>query len=597
MNKQLEHFFRGVSNFFEYHTADNHISLCPKHRVEHSGKTTYSILIDLALYESSKEEEFFVRAKKRALHIANQLMLDPDSQDWVYWPGRLSKWNMSNSVIDSGACTDTLAQLLLRYPERLSGEEKKKLEHAVVQNAETYLTHASIEKRHTNQRLWGATGLASAYALIKKESWKQAVLKSVEDSLAEMLEDGTFPYVTRYTEGGTGEAICDTTTYYHSRHIAFMWHALEQVGELTNEYIERMSAAVELLMGMYQKDGIKSLSLETKRWYFQSDYEVASHSYDVYVFAKYYAHTKDLKYRDYAEVSLSQLVKHATGKDGEIIDNEKGEINFQCPFFWNSHTAWLARIYQEIDSMDIQNTRSIAHSHITFFPSSEILNVSKDQYACIIRGRKKLSTVQWGPKAGGGSLIYFGSKRKQYHNSVLHKEWECEPPLNFSTRDVRKLSLSYFKKYLHDYRMQVFHSKVEFRAGRITVGFMRLVAVLKKMYVQDSVYSTAFSTNPKLVFDEKRQQATFETAITTREGVGLKGCRVRRMYTFLDDRVKVKEEVEMTDTSSLQKLTYRLVPECENVNVETTGLWKRKGDRIVFPLHISQNISITYTLR
>src|SRR3989344_3284347 len=186
-------FFRGISNYLWSQSNTNGKLICKKHRIEHTGKNAYSIITDLYLYQKTGEEGYFERARSRALRVAGNLIADPKHGQFMYWPGRLGKTNMSNSVIDSGGATDSLAEIILRYENKLTAAEKEKIKDAIFKNSDTYLKEAVYKKELPDQRLWGAAGLASAYKIFSASGgsaffgkgawWKEALLKSIERTL------------------------------------------------------------------------------------------------------------------------------------------------------------------------------------------------------------------------------------------------------------------------------------------------------------------------------------------------------------------------------------------------------------------------------
>ena len=103
---------KGVSDYFGNQTESSGKLICPKHGVEHTGKNCYSIFIDAKLFQITQDEIFFQRARLRALRTVANLCRDPDFNYWIFYPGRLDGNNMSNSVIDGGACVDSLVHFL-----------------------------------------------------------------------------------------------------------------------------------------------------------------------------------------------------------------------------------------------------------------------------------------------------------------------------------------------------------------------------------------------------------------------------------------------------------------------------------------------------
>ncbi|HEX2186542.1 MAG TPA: hypothetical protein VHN78_13660, partial [Chloroflexota bacterium] len=113
---------------------------CPQHGVRHTAKLARSIVLDLALLDATGEARHWERAVRRADDTTSRLAPDPDHGGLIYFPGRLDPRNCSNSIIDSGECTDAVARLLLHpRADTLDAGRRASFTAAVEQNAETYL--------------------------------------------------------------------------------------------------------------------------------------------------------------------------------------------------------------------------------------------------------------------------------------------------------------------------------------------------------------------------------------------------------------------------------------------------------------------------
>ena len=154
MNTKIE-FLRRISNYLWNQTDNKGTTICYKHNIEHTGKNVYSIIIDTKLYDLTKNKTYFERAKKRAFRTIKTLVKDPDYGYWIFYPGRLDGRNMSNSVIDGGACVDSLSTFYQVFKDRLTEEERDSILDAIYKVSETYLKIAVVKKEVTNQRLWG----------------------------------------------------------------------------------------------------------------------------------------------------------------------------------------------------------------------------------------------------------------------------------------------------------------------------------------------------------------------------------------------------------------------------------------------------------
>lgn len=581
MKNQFTNFLRGVSDYFNNISLPDGKIICPKHRIEHTGKNAYSIIIDSELYKVTRDEKYFERAKKRAFRTIENLIQDPEYNGWIFWPGRLDGRNMSNSVIDSGSSVDSLATFLLEAGNKLNEEEKEKIKDAILKNCDTYLKTACVEKEITNQRLWGATGLAAGYKIFQKEDWKIAVLRSIERSFEEMWQDGVFPYHPNYKDYGIFQGINDTTPFYHSRCIAFIYYALESIGESLENYKEKLIKATDLLLGFYQEDGIKNINLETKRWYFLSDYEIASNVYDVYAFLKTYQLTGNKIYFEYAIKSLNQILKHQLN-DGGITANFGEQHNFQCRLFWNANCAWLARLVEKFSVLNIDDrSRLVPNKCLKYFKNSDIVKYKNENYACVLRGSKQPQNVAWGPRIGGGSLLYFGKKENSWRNELKFKEWGSADPLNFYLEAKLPSQGNFWGENKGDLRALVYYIKVELKAWNFKTVWRRAKDFFKKIWNQNKDFASHFSGEVKTLIDEVNKKVIFEVIPTRRNGEELEGVVLKREYVFDEKSLKIREIIEMNN-SRINNVVYNKHPLIKNLEISSGAKFKESAEKILF---------------
>jgi hypothetical protein len=351
---------------------------CKKHKLVHTGKYTY--IIDLYSYLGKKEH-----AKKSILYIITQLQMDNDS--WVFYPGRINQMNMSNNVIDTGAIVDTICRFLLHNKDLFSEEELKMVENAIDKVVETYLYASALNKPITNQRLWGLTGLASYYVYKRDEKIKKIVLDSISQAFEDMDEDGLFIYYPDAEKYGTPSSYAQATTYYQSRHTAFIFYVLDLCEIDRSVFQKQIDKSIEALIGLYKKDGYKDLSFECKRWYWMGKYEVASHSFDI--FALYHSN-HELK-NIIINNSLFQLKRHViNGKFESNINFLKAD--FQCNYFWSAHAAWLTRI-SNIEKTWIDVNKLMLYEYNYFGKNVfHVINSKKEMHLNSFWGSKNIST-------------------------------------------------------------------------------------------------------------------------------------------------------------------------------------------------------------
>lgn len=302
---------------------------CKKHHVQHTGSTAY--LLDL--YDFLGEAE---KGKKLVWNLIGRIVESPDGGK-VFYPGHLNPMNMSQNVIDTGTAVDAIARFAHRRKNSFSEEEHQKIKSALKEVVETYLAEASTTKKITNQRLWGLTGVASYAKYAGEESNYQNIAKaSIEKAFNDMTVDGFFRYFPDPPEHSLPYDAM--TTFYQSRHTAFLMYSTHALGLDVSEYEENIKKSINALLSMYDSKGIKDLRMECKRWYWLGSYEVASHPFDAFTLSQSSQPTARLALHNV----LYQIKKHFYG--GFMHSHKGTNLDFQCPIFWTAHLAWLTRI-------------------------------------------------------------------------------------------------------------------------------------------------------------------------------------------------------------------------------------------------------------
>lgn len=539
-------FFRGISNFLWSQGDNNGKLVCKKHRIEHTGKNAYSIITDLYLYKKTGEEGYFERARRRALRVAGNLMADPKHGQYIYWPGRLGKTNMSNSVIDSGGATDSLAEIILKHENKLTAEEIAKIKDAIFKNADTYLKEAVYKKELPDQRLWGAAGLASAYKIYKIPEWRDSLLKSIKRTFDQQWSDGTLPYHPNWKEYGLRSNMEEVTTFYHSRQIGFIFHILDCLGEPVENYRQSLDKAGEVLLAFYTPSGKKVLTLETKRWYWFGQYEVASYGFDLYALARLYELTKDERYLKTASHAL-EILKNHVQSDGGMTSQLEAEFDFQCRIFWNAHLAWLTRV---IDKIPENNWLAQTESILTVFEGNSIVKYENKNFAVLWRGNKKSFDTLYGPSMGGGSMLYFGRAKDKWKNIISTKEWDEQIPFNFLIKRNRAWNLGLFLQFLGEestnLRALIYYWYIELRAFNWPGFSRRTVDLWRKLYCAGyDVWNSAWATNAKPVIGQSSIAFTLHPAM--RNGKKLESVIIERIYEPSEQNLRVREKITITD--------------------------------------------------
>ncbi|MFH1286453.1 MAG: hypothetical protein ABII02_01740 [Candidatus Magasanikbacteria bacterium] len=302
---------------------------CTKHRLVHTGK--YAYIIDLYEYVGRIDD-----AKKAVFDVLDSLFWDGNA--WVFYPGNINMMNMSNNVIDSGAAIDCISRFLMKYSEVFSEKELDQVHNEIDLCAQTYLKKAHLQKVITNQRLWGNTGLAS-YSAYRGYDIKKPIANSIQKAFENTTADGLFIYYPDAEERGCPSSYTGPTTYYQSRHTAFIQYCMALCDIQSDSFQASIERSVEALVGLYTKKGYKDLTFESKRWYWLGKSEVVSHPFDI--FALY--HSSHRLKNVIINNAIVQLKKNSNEKKYQPHDGFF-QLDHQCRHFWSAHTAWLTRI-------------------------------------------------------------------------------------------------------------------------------------------------------------------------------------------------------------------------------------------------------------
>ena len=404
-----------VSDYMHAATAATGELVCPEHGLDHTGRSARSIVIDCFLYGATAEPHYLRRAESRAATIANRLARDPDHGTWIYHPGRLHPANNSNNVIDSGECTDALSTLILQFGDEIDPDLRNLALDAVTRNCRSYLAGAVVSKEVTNQRLWGAAGLAAAFSLTGDSSWKAAVIESVEISIDDQNPDGSFPYHPRPARFGIHEGAAGVSVYYQSRILAFASYALSLCGELET-FRQPLQAGLEFLRAASTPNGYKPLAIESKPWFWAGDAEAGSHPYDIYALT---ALRGNQDVRDEIRVKCARLLE-TQDDDGAFRGVPTGDPGFLCRHFHTADAAWLARACEITEVQpDFANGALSPGAPVRLFPNAGLVRMQTPDTCALIAARSEPRNLLWGAAAGNGEVVYLGSRRRGWQNEAV----------------------------------------------------------------------------------------------------------------------------------------------------------------------------------
>ena len=546
-------FLKSVSDYPWSQTRPDGSIICYKHGVEHTGTNAYSMVLDGELYKKTGEEVYYERALKRALRTLIQLRKAPASSSWYFYPGNMDSQNCSNNIIDCGSAVDSLASFYLQFTDRLKKAETERLRDAIYKVSDTYLKGAILTKHFPNQFLWGATGLASAYRLFGEKSWKEALLECLELFFKNQNQDGSIPYYPEAEKYGTHVGDTDISPYYHSRHMTFALHVLDALG--LKKWESELLRGVDFLVGITHPDGIKEMRFEAKRWYWESDYEVASNPFDIPCLVWAHERTGDDLYLRYASLSMNQLLRHQLA-DGGITSHLGPQKNYQCRIFWNGRIAWVAR---NIDKIPLEPP-GLEKPYLQLFEDSGVVKFENRDYCVMIRGRKKPMNISFGGSVGGGTVAYLGTKEGGWQNKVRVPEWRAATHAFTESRGLKpaRNARLFLRENGVDARRRLYKSLVELRAGNLlfSLAYPLRHVLLKSLDELFDTYSTQWDldSSPRL----SGNRASFEATLSKRDGQKSKEV-VELTYEFHEDGFDI--EVSPTELAERFKEPFKMVSE------------------------------------
>src|SRR5258705_2853237 len=107
--------------------------VCKEHAVEHTGKSAYAIVSACALLEvdPARDADFLKElAIGQARRLVANLVREDDSPCHTFRPGWHDPFNCSNSIIDGGAASDALAEIVRRLGPTLAADERERISPA-----------------------------------------------------------------------------------------------------------------------------------------------------------------------------------------------------------------------------------------------------------------------------------------------------------------------------------------------------------------------------------------------------------------------------------------------------------------------------------
>jgi hypothetical protein len=581
-----------ASSAFERLRNPHGYTPCPEHKVDHTGKTARSIVINCALHAHTKQDRYLTRAVATARCVAARLAPDPDADGaWVFFPGLHDPRNNSTNIIDAGECVDALATLLLHAGDELSADDRLSIEQAIRLCCDTYLRSNVIDKPVVNQRLWGAMGLAAASAALDEPAWAQTVVDSVGGALAEMRSDGSFAYVRDAALLGEGVGISDLTVYYHSRCVAFARYALRHVNA-ESSFEDRLRTGADFLSFVLRPDGVLPLGLEGKRWFWDADAEVGSAPYGAYVLAAD------------GRSSLLPLAGRVAAQsaaalgEGRLIDATPGAPAFVCRYMHTADLAWLARAHAAADLDDLpSNPPTGGRSAPAVARDAGVARLESPRLCALVRTHKQPGDRLVGGRIGGGGPVYVGNARTGWRNElgfrsepdVPEATWEVLPePRRRMLPDFRPvLALRESRFLLHIARSHVYAGRWPYALKFLWRHFGPPAWRASRRWLSShALEGEAECTDHEL---------TVTSGVALTDGQSLDAVRTRRSYRAEAGNLAVRDELETSER--VPDVRYWLPSAAQELKVDSDAPWHRMGNVIeIGPLPADATVCVEYRI-
>jgi hypothetical protein len=390
--------------------------VCPEHKIEHTGKSAGAAVLAARLARldaPERRERHLAVAIEQGRRLVANLRREGTSECHTFWPGRHDPFNSSNAVIDGGACSDALAELVLDHGASLTTDDHKAFEHASVLHARTYLRYAALDKGIPAQRAWGLSGLAAASRLARDETLERAALEALGALEGIQHADGSFPYHP-VEWGAEHPGASDVSAFYHSRIPGFCAFALERLERdaASSPFAGSLRRALDFLEALVGPDGIKCGLVEAKPWYWGAEYEVASHVFDVYALVRAWRIFGEERFARAALRSYRAWVAHLepNGRPASHRDAPGRRKSYQCPVFWACHAEWIARALPDLAEIERRfgagepGASGGLDLRVRWYPNAALGRLEDGVVVAWVRGARPASNVHHGSPHGAGLL-------------------------------------------------------------------------------------------------------------------------------------------------------------------------------------------------
>ena len=539
--------------------------VCPEHRIEHTGKSAGAAVLAARLSVHDRAE-FRARHRAAAVEQGRRLLANLHregmSECHTFWPGRHDKYNSSNAVIDGGACSAALGELVELCGDELAEEDRAAFRAASLLHARTYLRYAVLDKGVPAQRAWGLTGLAAAWRLAPDAELEKAAIEAFGGIEAVQNGDGSFPYHPLHW-GAESVGASDASSFYHSRIPAFLMYSLERLGrDATREPFARsIRAALDFTEALHGPDGFKVGLVEAKPWYWGAEYEVASHVFDVYALLRGWKLFREPRFARAAVRAFRTWSEHLlpSGEPRSHMPGPGRTKSYQCPVFWACHAEWIARALPElaeaqarIDPEVMDPSRGLELS-VRWFPDAQLARLEDNCVVAWVRGGHPTSNVHYGSPHGSGLLRVV---RKSDGASLLERRrWCVDQEGEWSARAGRLQLSRGWHSSAAELRFSLWLLRNHWRGGRFALALLAPFDVARRglFGFGSSEVSSAFHNAPTARIDGSG--VTLATSLAWRTGSVPAGPRLVRRFEVDGSGLTVSERCEATD--SLRSLRFR----------------------------------------
>jgi hypothetical protein len=554
--------------------------VCPEHKLEHTGKSAGAIVMacELARHAAGEDRDALIDvAVQQARRLVANLVREGNSTCHTFRPGRHDPYNCSNNVIDGGACSDALAELVLTFGDRLAPGEREAFANASILHAQTYLRYAVLDKGVPAQRAWAMTGVAGAWKLAGHEVLSLATTEGAGILEGIQHPDGSYPY--HPLEWGAPHAgASDVSAFYQSRVSGFLLFSLERLDRDPADAMFRgpIERGLDFLVGLQAPDGTKCGLVEAKPWYWGATYEVASHPFDVYALCAGWRHYGRPRYAAGAERAFRAFVKHL-GPDGEPRSHLPGPgrtKSYQCATFWAGHGTWLARSMVDLERILAEGERAPDPSgggagmelSVQHWPDASLTRLEDGAAIAWVRGARPGFNVHHGSPHGAGLLRVWSKARNA---DVLARcrlggtneaEWSGASGGFSPSRGWRSGG--------KEVRFALWIARTHWRAGRVRDALLTPPRVFTRGVLAFAAprVGSAFHIAPET--EVASDGVVLASQLARRDGTPIAGSRIMRTFRLDGDGLLVVDEV--LDPGETRNLAYK-VP-ARATDVEKVGL-------------------------